>query len=89
MASNVDYTVDFRGAIASIALLRMTDTFRGMQINQTLEILVDNQDTIKDIFKVLPSSAYVLYNMETIQEATAAYRIKIMKSAFHEMHEEK
>jgi TusA-related sulfurtransferase len=71
-----DNTVDFRGAIASITLLEMTDTFREMKADQILKILVLDPETISDIFKVLPASSYELLEME---DKTEGYMIRLKK----------
>ena len=78
MNPEADYIVDFRGAIASITLLEMTDTFREMKNDQILEILVLDPETISDIFKVLPASSYELIEME---DKTEGYRIQLKKAA--------
>ncbi len=76
MYPEADYTVDFRGAIASITLLELTDTFREMESDQILEILVLDPETISDIFKVLPASSYELVEME---DEAHGYRIRLKK----------
>jgi len=73
-----DFTLDFRGAISSITLLELTSIFREMKINQMLEIYVNDADTVKDIFKVLPSTLYELMEME---DDSGKYRICIKKTA--------
>jgi TusA-related sulfurtransferase len=74
----VDYTLDFRGAISSITLLELTSLFRDMKIQQMLEMYVSDADTIKDIFKVLPSTLYELVDMK---DDSGNYRIRIKKTA--------
>jgi len=54
-----DYVLDFRGAISSITLLKMSDIFKEMKTNQILELLVHDKDTMDDIFKILPKSSYI------------------------------
>jgi len=52
-----EYVLDFRGAISSITLLEMSNKFKEMKMNQTLELLVRDKETIDDIFKILPESS--------------------------------
>lgn len=71
-----DHVVDFRGAISSIALLEMSDRFKEMKKNQVIELLVDDKDTVDDIFKILPKSSYT---EKMIDEGTFK-RIRIKKT---------
>lgn len=60
MAEKANYSLDFRGAIASLALLKFTRVFREMKSNQTLEVLGLDADTRSDLFKLMPANAYEL-----------------------------
>ena len=53
-----DYTVDFRGAIKSLTLLKLTHVFRGMKSDEVVRIVGLDPDTRKDLFKVLPALSY-------------------------------
>lgn len=77
MKHKVDYVLDFRGGIASIMMLKLTDLLREIDIDQTIGIRVDDEDTITDIFQVLPASAYELCRMENKKNG---YLITIRKS---------
>lgn len=71
-----DYTLDFRKAITSMALLELSRIFESMEPNQILEIYVQDKDTISDICKVLPKSSYEM----TINESeNSVSRIKLVK----------
>ena len=71
-----DYTLDFRKAITSIALLELSRIFEAMEPNQILEIYVHDKDTISDICKVLPKSSY---EMNINEGENSVSRIKITK----------
>ncbi|MDA8141193.1 MAG: hypothetical protein M0036_21320 [Desulfobacteraceae bacterium] len=64
MAEKADYSFDFRGAIKSLALLKLTRMFREMRANQTLEVLGLDSDTRSDLFRLLPSISYELIELD-------------------------
>ncbi len=78
MTQKADYSLDFRDAITSMALLKLTRTFREMKSNQTLEVLGLDEDTRSDLFRLLPSLSYELITVD--QEKGAPYRIQIKKA---------
>jgi hypothetical protein len=53
-----NYIVDFRGAIKSLALLKLTHVFRGMKCDEVVTIVGLDPDTRKDLFKVLPALSF-------------------------------
>ncbi len=71
-----DYTLDFRKAITSMALLELSRLVDEMKSNQILEIYVHDKDTIADICKVL---AQYSYEMNINEEENSVSRIKIKK----------
>jgi TusA-related sulfurtransferase len=70
------HLLDIRGAIAPITLLKVTQAFREMRTGETIEILVSDQDTRLDLFKVLPSSHYEIIE---IKEKASFFRILLRK----------
>lgn len=60
MIEQADFSLDFRGAITSLSLLKLTRVFREMKSNQTLEVIGLDADTHSDLFRLLPSIAYEL-----------------------------
>ena len=58
--NNVDYSLDFRGAISPLAMLKLSRVFRAMRSNQTLEVLGLDADTRSDLFRLLPAVSYEL-----------------------------
>lgn len=53
MENTADYIVDFRGAIESLTLLKLTHVFRGMKRDEVVRIVGLDPDTRDDLFKVL------------------------------------
>jgi hypothetical protein len=53
-----DYIVDFRGAIKSLTLLKLTHVFRGMKCNEVVKIEGLDPDTRTDLFKVMSALSY-------------------------------
>ncbi|MCF8070208.1 MAG: sulfurtransferase TusA family protein [Desulfobacterales bacterium] len=76
MKQKPDHILDFRGAITSITLLELTNLFREMEVNEVVEVLVPDPDTITDILHVLPASAYELSDMK---DSKTVYKIRIKK----------
>ena len=69
MKRKADYTLDFRGTISTIALLKVTQVFNDMKPMETIEILGCDEDTRRDLFRVLPEASYdLIYNAEVIAQ---------------------
>ena len=79
MSSRIDHTLDLRGAIQPIGLLKICQVFREMHANETLEIFGRDPDTRADIFRVLPASAYELVASEEVDKGDASYRLQMRK----------
>ena len=77
MARSTDYQLDFKGAITSLALLKLTRVFREMKPHQTLEVLGVDAEARADIFRVLPAVDYEVTVMDRLEDAS--YRIKLKK----------
>jgi TusA-related sulfurtransferase len=78
LAEKADFRLDFRDMIASMALLKVTRTFREMKANQVLEVLGLDEDTRSDLFRLLPSPSYQLVTVD--EENVAPIRIRIRKT---------
>ncbi len=74
--SDVDKILDLRGLVEPITLLKVTQAFREMASDEILEILVRDESTKKNLFKVLHSSSFDLILMEKVK---TNYRIQIKK----------
>lgn len=77
MTDKADYSLDFRGAITSLALLKLTRVFREMKANQTLEVLGLDADTRSDLFRLLPAPSYELLGMD--EKGHAPIRVFLRK----------
>jgi len=77
------YTLDFRGSITPIMLLKMTQMFSKMEAEDVMEIQGSDPDTQKDLFKVLPQASYELLSVDTSgnDEMEYFYRIRLKKRA--------
>lgn len=73
------YFLDLREAICPISLLKVTHTFREMKPNETLEILIRDPDTRKDLFKVLSDFSYELINFQEMEEENS-FRVQMKKT---------
>lgn len=60
LKKEADYIVDFRGAIKSLTLLKLTHVFRAMKSDEVIKIMGLDPDTRNDLFKVLPAISYEL-----------------------------
>ena len=60
MKKEADYIVDFRGAIKSLTLLKLTHVFRTMKSEEVVKIMGLDPETRNDLFKVLPAISYEL-----------------------------
>ena len=60
MEQKADHTLDFRGTLSTISLLKVTQVFHAMQPMQVMEILGCDDDTRADLFRVLPKASYEL-----------------------------
>ena len=78
-----DYTLDFRGSITSITLLKLTQAFMAMKPGEIIEIQGIDPDTEQDLFRVLPESSYELISEDVPENNNAEgfYRILIRKRA--------
>lgn len=76
MESKKDHILDIRGTIIPITLLKITQTFRELNPGETMEILVGDEDTREDLFKVLPAS---LYEVIEVKEEESFCRIFLKK----------
>ena len=77
LGAKADYRIDFKGAITSLALLKLTRTFREMKSDQILEVCGVDAEVRSDMFRVLPAVAYEITAMD--RQGDASYRIELKK----------
>ena len=78
MKPRADHYLDLRGAIPPISLLKVTQVFRKMKTNETLEILGRDPDTRMDIFKIIPDVAYEVIVVEETERGDS-FRVQMKK----------
>ena len=78
MRPRADHYLDLRGAIPPISLLKVTQAFRKMKTNETLEILGRDPDTRMDIFKIIPDFAYEVIVVEETERGDS-FRVQMKK----------
>ena len=76
MTTVPDHILDLRGAIIPLTLLKISQEFREIQAGKTMEILVNDPDTRRDLFKILPAFSYKLMNLN---DEGSFYRIRLIK----------
>ena len=78
MNQMADYTIDLRGFILPIALLKVSQVFREMVPEQTLEILCHDLETRSDLLKILPAFSCELLHAEETGDGNG-YRFRMKK----------
>ena len=68
--------LDLRGAIIPFALLKASQKFREIKAGETMEILVNNPDVKRDLFKILPPFSY---EVTALNDEESFYRIRLKK----------
>jgi TusA-related sulfurtransferase len=83
LSMKADYTLDFRGSITSITLLKLTQTVMEMAPDEIIEIQGSDPDTKQDLFRVLPESSYEIISVEVTENKAPEgfYRIFLRKRA--------
>jgi TusA-related sulfurtransferase len=76
LVEKADYSLDFRGAITSLALLKLTRVFREMKSHQTLEVIGLDADTRSDVFRLLPAVSYELIAVDEGGEASIRVHLR-------------
>lgn len=77
MKPKADHILDLRGIIPPITLLRLSQVFRDMLPDQTLEVWCGDPDTRNDMFKILPPDSYeVLVVQEMTKKAMCRFQMK-------------
>lgn len=84
MQNQSAHKLDLRGLLTPFTLLKVSQTFREIQVGEILEVLWGEPADTAALFKVLPASSYQLISMETVETAVAkakACRILIKKKS--------
>ena len=78
MKPKVDHVLDLRGTISPITLLKISEVFREMLPEQTLEVWCGDPDTPSDILKILPPFSYEVLIAEEMAIGSA-FRFQMKK----------
>ncbi len=76
-----DHTIDLRGFILPIALLKVSQAFRDMPPEQTLEILCHDSETQSDLLKILPADSCELIHAEAAADGRS-FRFHMKKKKY-------
>ncbi len=77
MEPTQEHILDLRNIIAPVTFLKVTQELEALEPGEILEILAKDQDTRKNIFKVLKAFHYQLMGIE---EERSFYRIRLMRA---------
>ena len=76
MQSVVDHILDLRGMIVPVTLLNISQALREIKPGETVEIIGNDPETKRDLFKILRTFPYELLN---INDDENPYRIRLRK----------
>jgi len=79
VAFKADYTIDFRGTLSSISLLKVSQVFQEMKPDQIMEICGADPATRQDLFRVLPQAAYQLVTADGDDAQDDICRLQLKK----------
>ena len=79
MKENANHTLNFKGSITPMTLLKLTNVFRAMKSGETLEVTGLDEDIKNDLFKVLRELSYQVVADEKIIDVTPLYRVRLKK----------
>ena len=79
MSKDTQHNLDLRGTIIPFSLLKASQTFRMINPGEVLEVLCNDPEVGKDLFKVLPAASYDLISVETLNGDRVSYRLRLMK----------
>lgn len=71
-----DHKLDLRDAIIPLTLLKISQEFRETKVGEMMEILVNDPDAKRDLFKILPASSY---EVTQLNDVGSFYRIRLIK----------
>jgi TusA-related sulfurtransferase len=76
LQENVENILDLRGTILPVAMLEFAKAFSEMKQDGIMEILLGDQETKEDLFKVLRAYPYELLD---VAENDSLYRVTLRK----------
>ncbi len=73
------HTLDLRGMILPFVLLKVSNAFKEIGIGETLEIILGDSDSVRDLLKILPPLSYELTAMKKIKDEEMDFCIQLLK----------
>lgn len=71
--------IDLRGFMVPFTLLKISNSFRTLEKEGILEILLSDRDALDDLVMIIPESAYALITMEVLDGEDQGIRIQLKK----------
>ncbi len=78
-AKNTMQKIDLRGFMVPFTLLKISNSFRTLEKEEILEILLSDRDALDDLVMIIPESAYALIKMEVLDGEDQGIRIQLKK----------
>ena len=78
MESVVGHILDLRGMIVPVTLLNISQALREIKSGETVEIVGNDPETKRDLFKILRAFPYEVLN---INDEKTVYRIRLRKGS--------
>ena len=76
MQSQVDHILDLRGMIVPVTLLNISQSFREIKPGEAVEIVGNDPETKRDLFKILRAFPYELMY---VSDEETVYRVRLRK----------
>ena len=76
--------IDLRGSLVPFTLLKISNVFRTLKEGEILEILLNDNDLIEDLVRIIPKSSYELILMEAFNQENQRARIQLRKNSGNE-----
>ena len=67
------HTLDLRGMILPFVLLKVSNAFKEMRIGESLEILLGDPDSVRDLLKILPPLSYELTAIKKMKKRISIF----------------
>ncbi len=67
--------LDLRDAVVPLTFLKLSQVFREIETGKTMEILINDEETLRDIFKIFPPYSYLLISIND-EETFCRIRLK-------------
>lgn len=72
-------TLDLRGMILPFVLLKVSNAFKEIDTGETLEILLEDPDSMRDLLEILPPALCKLTTTKKIKDEKTSFCIQLLK----------